>query len=263
VLMKRNQIAKTLERAGVPDGANVLLHSSLSSLGEVEGGADAVIDGVLDVIGIDGTLMVPTFNYWAADLFDPRSTPGLTGLVTESLRTRPNAIRSLHPTHSVAAIGKRAHEFTDGHERSGALRVGSPVDKLAKANGYTILLGVRHESNSTIHVGEAYAKPWYLGLPFGEMDPDQANVLIGGSVQAIKLAGSQPGCSIAFNTIESRLRRHGEIVDLKIGAATCQFIAAQAIIDRTVALIKEREDALLCSWGECFFCTNSRFSRPQ
>lgn len=263
MVVTRSAINKTLERVGVPYGANVLLHSSLSSIGEVEGGADAVIDGVLDVIGINGTLMVPTFNYWTTDLFDPRSTPGLTGLITESLRIRPSAVRSFHPTHSVAAIGKRAHEFTDGHEEVGALRIGSPVDKLAKANGYTLLLGVRHESNSAIHVGEAYAKPWYLGFPFGNLDPDEAKILIADSTHQIKLAGSQPGCSIAFNAIELPLRRHAEIVDLKIGAAMCQFISTQAIIDRTVGLIKEREDSLLCSWGECFFCTNARFWRQR
>jgi aminoglycoside 3-N-acetyltransferase len=258
----KNVITDALNRAGLPRGSNVLVHSSLSSMGRVEGGSDAVIDGILDQIGPEGTLMVPTFNYWAVDLFDPRTTPGLTGLVAETLRQRQGAVRSLHPTHSVAAIGKRAGEFTEGHERVGAMRIHSPIDKLAKAGGYTLLLGVRHDSNSTVHVGESYAAPWYLGFPFSPTDPAEANILVESSVITARLAGFQSGCSIAFNAIELPLREHGEIVDFRIGAALCQLMPAQAIIDRTFDLIRERDSALLCSWADCFFCSNALRHRP-
>jgi aminoglycoside 3-N-acetyltransferase len=221
-----------------------------------------VIDGILEVIGADGTLMVPTFSYWAVDLFDPRITPGFTGLVTETLRLRHGGVRSLHPTHSVAAVGKRAREFTEGHEDVGALHIDSPIDKLAKAGGYTVLLGVRHDSNSAVHVGEAYARPWYLGFPFNATDPMQANILVEGSTRTVRLAGLQSGCSIAFNAVELPLREHGEIVDFKIGAALCQLAPTQAIINRTIDLIRDREDALLCSWANCFFCCNARSRHP-
>jgi aminoglycoside 3-N-acetyltransferase len=261
-IVRCETVAEAFSNAGIATGSRVLVHSSLSSLGHVDGGADAVIDGILDVIGGEGTLMVPTFNYWAVELFDPDKTPGLTGVITETLRHRRGAVRSLHPTHSVAAIGKHAAEFVSGHEFAGALRVGSPIDKLAKAGGFTVLLGVRHEANSTIHVGEAYAEPWYLGFPFTPKGPSAAKVLVGDRTITVPLAGFQSGCSLAFNAIELPLRRHGEIIDFKIGGTLCQLIPTQAIIDRTVDLVEEREDILLCSWAGCFFCANARKQRP-
>jgi len=87
----------------------VLVHSSLSSLGCVEGGADAVIDALLDVLGPGGTLVVPTLTGTESlsaenpPRYDPDATPCWTGRVPETLRRRPGAMRSLHPTHSVAA----------------------------------------------------------------------------------------------------------------------------------------------------------------
>jgi aminoglycoside 3-N-acetyltransferase len=237
------------------------LHSSLSSLGKVEGGPDAVIDGIVDAVGSEGTLMVPTFNYRVHELFDPAVTPGLTGLVSETLRRRRMAVRSLHPTHSLAAIGARAVEFTTGHERGGALSIGSPVDKLAKSGGYVVLLGVRNESNSTIHVGEAYAKPWYLGYPFSPSDPTEAKVLDRGSVKTVRIAGLQSGCSLAFNVLEFPLRKVGQVVDFKLGETLGQIIPAMAIIECTISLVREKEDILLCNYDSCFFCRNARQHR--
>lgn len=258
----KTDVIESLKRAGVPKGANILVHSSLAAVGWLEGGGDALIDGLLEAIGAEGTLMAPTFNYWAVALFDPQTTPGLTGIVSETLRVRNNAFRSLHPTHSVAAIGWRAREFTEGHEQTGAVHIGSPIDKLAKAGGYTLLLGVHHDSNSAIHLGEAYASPWYLGFPFSATDPREADIMVDGSTKTVRLAGLQSGCSIAFNTIELPLREHGEIVDFKIGQALCQLIPTQVIVNRTIDLIRRREDALLCSWANCFFCCNARSRRP-
>jgi aminoglycoside 3-N-acetyltransferase len=259
----RATISTALAGAGISKGDKILLHSSLSSLGNVEGGAEAVAEGVLDAIGPKGTLMVPTFNYWAVELFDRATTPGLTGAITEAVRRREGATRSLHPTHSVSAIGDRAAEFVANHENIGALRVGSPVDKLAKAGGYTLLLGVRHDANSTIHVGEAYAKPWYLGFPFKPDEPTEAQILVDGSRKRVELKGLQSGCSLAFNSIELPLRKYHEIVDFKIGVTLCQLISMQATIDRTAEMICEREDILLCSWAACFYCSNARRHRKK
>jgi len=257
VSLTREVVANELHQAGINRGDNVLVHSSLSSIGSVEGGADAVIDGILDVIEAEGTVMVPTFTYWVNGIFDPQTTCGLTGIVTETLRCRIGAVRSLHPTHSVAAIGKHAIEFTRNHEVAGALRVDSPVDRSAKADGWIALLGVHHDCNSTVHVGEAYAKPWYLGFPFTAIDPEYASVRDRGSIRTVKLAGLPSGCSVAFNVIELSLRREAAIIDFKLGRAMCQLMRAQTVIEKTVKLIRESEGILLCSSRSCFYCTNA------
>lgn len=167
--ISQTDITSKLHKLGLPAGANVLVHSSLSSFGQVEGGADAVIDALLDAIGPDGTLLVPTLTGTALHsagrppVFDPLHSPTWTGLIPETLRKRPAAVRSIHPTHSVAAIGPAAHDLTCDHINSltpcDAL---SPYGKLANLDtGYVLLLGVNHEANTLFHaveeaVGVAY-----------------------------------------------------------------------------------------------------------
>jgi len=85
-----------------------------------EGGADAVIDALLDAVGSGGTVSVPTHTFRDVNarqpVFDYRTTPCCVGRVPETFRRRPDALRSLHPTHSCAAIGPRSEELLRDHE---------------------------------------------------------------------------------------------------------------------------------------------------
>ena len=119
--LTRSRIAEGFRALGVEAGGVLLIHSSLKSFGRVEGGADAVIDGILDALGPQGTLVVPTltghehlFPHNPPEM-DMRSTPCWIGAIPEAFRQRPEAIRSTHPTHSCAAIGARAEELTRSH----------------------------------------------------------------------------------------------------------------------------------------------------
>src|SRR5438552_2062378 len=95
------------------------MHSSLKSLGRVDGGAEAVIASVMDVIGPAGTRVVPTLNFTGVERagrrFEARTQPSETGRITETLRLQPGARRSLHPLSSAAAIGADAEAITNGH----------------------------------------------------------------------------------------------------------------------------------------------------
>src|SRR6478672_9626519 len=104
----RADLVEGLRALGLRLGALVQVHSSLSRLGFVEGGAETVVDALLEAVGLAGTVMVPTFNHGKADIYDPRTTPSISGAVTEALRKRPGAHRSIHPTHPYAAIGPDA-----------------------------------------------------------------------------------------------------------------------------------------------------------
>ena len=101
--LSRGDIALVLERLGLSAGDSVFVHSSLSSMGHVSGGAEAVADALLDVLGPRGTLMVPTFTFSGTTAFDARNSPSKTGAVTEAIRGRPPArqVRAdpLHPAH--------------------------------------------------------------------------------------------------------------------------------------------------------------------
>lgn len=235
------------------------MQSSLSSLGLVEGGADTVIDAVVEVLGPEGTLMVPTFNYVLRDaVFDPWNVHSETGAITNALRSRPEAIRSLHPTYSVAVLGKRAAEFTAGHWKTQPVGIDSPIDRLAKAGGYVFLLGVKHDTDSTMHVGEAYADVPYRGVPYNPSWPRTAQVRTdSGEIVSVDLY-DEPGCSTGFGVIELPLREKGCIQDFRIERAKCQFVQSQDVIDATVELLRKRTDILLCSNPKCYFCPRAR-----
>src|SRR5688500_962738 len=105
-----HHIVDAIRELGVRPGDLLLVHSSLSSFGRVTGGAPAVARALVDVVSPGGTVFVPTFNYGQLP-FDPATTPSLTGAITESFRALPGAVRSLQPTHPVAAIGPEAQSI--------------------------------------------------------------------------------------------------------------------------------------------------------
>ena len=118
--VRYEQILSGLRRLGVREGDVILAHSSLSSFGYVEGGADTVIRALLDAVGPAGTVVVPTLSFGSVDESDPyfsvNDTPSDTGRITEEFRKRPEARRSRHPLSSAAAIGKDAERIAGGRQ---------------------------------------------------------------------------------------------------------------------------------------------------
>lgn len=249
----KEDIKKGLKNSGLKKRDLLVVHSSLSSMGYVEGGADTVIDAIIEVIGKDGTLMMPTFTY--SSVFYPQESPSQTGRITETLLLRKDAIRSWHPTHSVAAIGRDAEKLTADHIKVRALGKDSPIDRLAKKGGYVLLLGVDHTANSAIHVGEAYAEVPYLDLPY--TFPQAVAVNDKSNKTVVKLF-KQPGCGRGFGKLEKHLRARGLIKDGMIGNATVQLIKVQDLIDTTVRVLKDDPAALLCDDPVCTRCRSAR-----
>jgi len=161
------RIRKDLHAMGVRAGDILLVHSSLSSLGFVIGGASTVIRALLDVLGPDGTLVLPTHSWESMELgnrlFDVQKTPSCVGTISEEFRKMSGVRRSLHPTHSLAAIGPWAEELIRDHEccltPCGA---DSPYGKLLLAGGRVLFIGVGLESNTSYHTIEAMAAASYL-----------------------------------------------------------------------------------------------------
>ncbi len=116
------QMVRDFRLCGIKEGDLILVHSALSSIGHVEGDADAVVDALLEVLGPKGTLAVSAMD--ASKPFDAATSPVAVGIINETVRLRSNSIRSLRPSHSISAIGRLAAYLTAGHdiaETSGAL----------------------------------------------------------------------------------------------------------------------------------------------
>jgi len=145
----KEDIKEGLKKLGLPKGAVVMVHSSLSRFGYVEGGADTVIDALLESVGKEGTIVAPTITVsprFSANIpptFNPDTTPCWTGPIPERLRKRKEALRSLHPTHSVAAIGAKAKEIIEDHDECmSPCGRGAPYQKIGKLdNGFILFLG--------------------------------------------------------------------------------------------------------------------------
>jgi aminoglycoside 3-N-acetyltransferase len=114
-----NDLVAGFQAVGIKSGIPVLVHSSLSSLGKVEGGPDTVIDALVTTCGPDGTLCLPTLSYLyttpSSPTFDVRTTPTNLGAIPETFRRRPFVQRSVHPTHSVSAVGPQADAVLGRH----------------------------------------------------------------------------------------------------------------------------------------------------
>lgn len=165
----RADLERALREVGVQAGEVVMVHSSLSSLGWVVGGAEAVVEAFLAVLDPSrGTLVVPTLCQQDAELrfelWDIRTCPSDVGRITEVVRLRPDAVRSDHPTHSVAAIGAQAAEITGGHARAygrpspwgpAAFGLGSPWEWLYEHDAHYLFLGVTTACDTLGHFAQA------------------------------------------------------------------------------------------------------------
>jgi len=164
------QLRDDLLRLGVRAGGVLLVHGSLSALGHVHGGAETVIDGVLAALGEGGTLLMPALSYERVTpehpFFDVRATPSNVGVIAETFRLRPGMLRSVHPTHSVCAVGPLAAQILDPHaEDSTPCGPRSPFHTLPKYNGQILMLGCGLAPNTSMHAVEELVVPPYLYDP--------------------------------------------------------------------------------------------------
>jgi aminoglycoside 3-N-acetyltransferase len=251
------ELAGALRALGVANGDKLVVHSSLRAVGPVVGGPDGVVDALLDTLGPEGLLVAPAFTYDTSS-FDPDVAPGRTGALSEALRHRPGAVRSLHPSHSVVALGPDAEWLCAGHEERAATDVDSPLDRLARAGGHVLLLGVGHVANTTVHVAEFRAEVPYLDIPFSDAWPRQHTILVGGASPLVVEYDRFPGCSRTFGIVERGLRERGAVRDGLVGRALAQLVDGEALIETTVEMLERDPGVLLCSDPSCYRCAGAR-----
>ncbi|KAF4834858.1 SPBc2 prophage-derived aminoglycoside N(3')-acetyltransferase-like protein YokD [Colletotrichum tropicale] len=176
-LCTKRSLILDFKKLGIVEGETLLLHSSLSRLGWVNGGAETVISALLEVLGDEGTLVVPTYTgdntdpaEWRSPraprelwqtirdtmpAYDPRITRTRgVGAIPEMLRNWPGAMRSAHPQTSFAAVGPKADEITAGHALDCRLGENSPLAKLEQLEARILLLGTAFDTCTAFHLAE-------------------------------------------------------------------------------------------------------------
>jgi len=253
----RVNLAMDLRELGVSPGDRLAVHSSMKAIGWVDGGTDEVLQALFDVVGPEGTILMPTMSA-PMDRFDVASEPSRTGALTEALRNRPDSIRSLHPTHSAAVWGKDAQTIADGHLTAGALSADSPFHRLAKRGGKVLLLGVDSRRNSLIHVAEAiFGAPYVEPVFWPGYDRDTVMILPDGRETTIA-PRENPGCSHNFNVVQDELQRRGRLVTGKVGNATAHLMLGNDVLQAAMDMLREDVGSLLCHGPDCPFCPRAR-----
>ena len=163
-------IKNDLSGIGIKKGDDILLHSSFRSLGEVEGGIKTLIEALLSSVGDSGTVLFPALSWKNVNaengyVFDVKNTPSCVGAIPEFFRTYDGVIRSMNPTHSVCALGKRMVEYTKDHILdNGPVGENSPFYRLSQFGGKVIFLGCSTRPNTSMHgVEERFGASYLMG----------------------------------------------------------------------------------------------------
>jgi aminoglycoside 3-N-acetyltransferase len=176
-----------------------------------------VVDALLEVVGAgvgEGTVAVPTFPFRGSMLafvrsdpvFDVEETPSLMGAITEEVRLRPGALRSLEPTHPVAAIGRQAEWLLEDHVNAdGSCDEHSPLYRLAQLErGWVLLLGVDFRNCTLLHTAEELVR-----VPFVDFGTHYR--LRGRTRSGFGVAGQNGGVAVGEGVErQGAARRHAE-----------------------------------------------------
>lgn len=241
-----------LRDLGLADGDAVLVHTSMKGLGPIDGGADAVIDALLAVVGETGTLLLPTLTGSAEDgpdhppSIDLATTPcaSWVGIMPEVARQRTDAMRSIHPTHSVVALGANQTYWTNGHEHGHSpCDESSPYFRLMEEGGKILLLGgVDHNSNTSLHCIEEIA-----GVPYHLQDdvsegivtlPNGENVVVSNHLHLWRNRYSHRNLLREFNNVATPLTSVGAQIVATIGQSTSTLIDARGMREVLIPLLR-------------------------
>jgi len=243
------KIAGDLKRLGIRKGHTIFVHSSLKSFGWVEGGAETIIDALLAAVGPDGNVLLPTLTGSerlgpeCPPVFDVRNTPCWVGAIPETFRKRPEARRSLHPTHSVACIGADTQALLDRHDLCPTpCGRRSPYYRMATRGGLIVLFGVNLERVTLMHtIEELAALPYHL-----QLEPVHATIINArGHTLKRTLYIHRYGDERNFSIMESVLREAGALWSGRVLQSETMIIRADALIEMTLERLRRNPRLLL------------------
>ncbi len=240
-IVTRQGLLHGLRKLGVCPGDILGVHSSLSSLGYVVGGAKTVLEALFEAVGQDGTLVMSTYLLgsplaltpsdqangitWKVKRisYDDLTTPTGMGAVSDEFRRHPQVVRWFHPIHSVAAWGKQADKLCQGFR------------PMVEAGGKILLLGVQMDRCSALHLAEENislpeeiqkAMRWEVpGYLLEIYPPDQW------------LIGCQ-GAWGDFLVVQAEAEKLDMITSVQIGSATARLFVAKPVIELYAQLLR-------------------------
>lgn len=239
----KESLIKDIERLGIDKCGTLLVHSSMKSIGEVEGGADTVLDTLSEYMK-EGLLVLPTHTWSYINANNPKfyvlSSPSCIGILPEIFRKRPEVIRSYHPTHSVAALGRDAAEFTaDDYKFDTPCARGSSWGKLLDRKAKIMLIGVDLRRNTFIHGIEEW-----LDIKGRLTDTHEQlyTVLNDGMEISVPSRRHIGHTSERYERVETILEAEGAMYKGRFGNATVRICDTVRMTEILVEMLKENPD---------------------
>ena len=246
----KEQLMQQLRDMGILPTDNLLVHSSMKSLGAVEGGADTVLDALQESV-FEGMLILPTHTWKQMSeeysFFDPETEPVCVGILPELFRKRPGVVRSLHPTHSVAVYGKNAEEYIKGEEN-----ITTPCapegcwGRLKDIRAKILLLGVTHTRNTYIHsIEESF------GIPerFTEQPVRFQVKLPDGTVKEVDMYRHynriDPHISEHYDIMKEGYEKTGAAKKVRLGDAECILCEAEKLYEVTGKILTKEPNCFI------------------
>jgi aminoglycoside 3-N-acetyltransferase len=246
-----------LAACGLRAEHTVIVHTRMSALGWVVGGAQALIQALLQTVGPTGTVMMPTQTWrnldpssgaygqmpeawwptiranWPA--YDPATTPSIgMGTVAELFRTWPGAQRSHHPVRSFAAVGPQAERLLGTHELEQPFGETSPVGQLYALDGLILLLGTDHSSNTSLHLAEQRAD-----YPRKRRVQESSAILVDGKRQWVTYSSPLLTESEDFATLGAAYEATHQLRPTYVGQAPTQLLRQRPLVDWAVSWIEQ------------------------
>ncbi|NRA39532.1 MAG: AAC(3) family N-acetyltransferase [Planctomycetes bacterium] len=256
-VITQKRIETDLRAIGINSGDIVNVHSSMKKIGsQVEGGPQAVIQALLNVLGDQGTLIMPVFSKPIEDI-DLNVIPSRLGLISETFRQWPGVKRSNDPTHSVAALGKDADQILVDHEYVPPLGVNSPLHKATLQGGKTLHLGTNLNSNSLLHVAESLAGAPYLHIGYDGFHGTHEYMCTDGKLR-VKEPTEAPGDSVGFMKVWGNDGVVAARTEGCIGEAPSELYQSLLLLDAVVEFVELDPYSILCDKEYCQLCPQRR-----
>jgi aminoglycoside 3-N-acetyltransferase len=242
-------------------GNSVIVHTSLSSFGQVDGGARTVCEALMAALGESGTLLMPAFTYaetvntTTTGLPNPKPRPFSMdmpvsheiGVTAETFRHLPGVLRSSHPTHSFAAWGRQARDVLSTQRDNNPL---GPLKKLNVVQGHVLLLGTTLQAATAVHLAEERLRMPYLGRCTA------VRINAAGYEERVVIENF-PGCSAAFSKLEERLDP-GKVRCVPLARGLARKIPLRYLVNLATALLESDPRAFICDQPGCASCAAKR-----
>jgi aminoglycoside 3-N-acetyltransferase len=243
------KLQNALTALGVARGDVLLVHSAFDGFQGFTGGPTDVIRVLQDTVGPDGTLLMPTIPFTDSAVayvsrqprFDVLRTPSRVGLITEVFRRCPAVVRSVHPTHPVAAWGAKAPEIIAGHHLAQTpCGAGSPYSRLLEHGGRMLFLGTDISSMTFFHAVEELLEP---ELPFSPFTVERFSVPCrdaSGNVVVCTTRLFDPGLSRRRNIIRlvPHLKQRGAWRQASVGRLEMYLLDSLEVLETVRALAR-------------------------